>query len=303
MNSIKQAAKKVGAGRYIVAVSGGVDSSALLHSLARFSVGELIVAHVNHGIRSDSDADESLVRAMADQFNLPFISTHLQLKPDASEDEAREKRYAFLEKMKIERQAKAIILAHHQDDLIETALLNLRRGTYFRGLSALKSTDTRLRPFLNIPKVEIVAYATKHTLQWREDSTNADDRYARNWLRQNVMNKMNDKQRQKILHIINTVAADAQEIDKNLAESGEIECKNGEVGINRSWLITLPSSVRREVFMYCLRLLLPKHSVDRSQLNYLDLLVRTAKSGTRHAISNTLELNIKNAKVLVNAKT
>src|SRR5258708_25376767 len=88
---------KLAAGKYVVAVSGGVDSMVLLDLLRRQPGLDLVVAHVNHGIRTDSGQDEALVRGYCASHNIFMVCKRLQLKPNASEDEARQARYSFLQ--------------------------------------------------------------------------------------------------------------------------------------------------------------------------------------------------------------
>src|SRR3990172_5722177 len=125
-------------GTYVVAVSGGVDSVVLLHLLVQKgqraegrgqSKYNFIVAHFDHGIREDSKLDRELVQELAKKYNLPFVYNQGNLGPKASEATARDARYAFLNKVKDSVSAQAIITAHHQDDVLETAIINLLRGT------------------------------------------------------------------------------------------------------------------------------------------------------------------------------
>src|SRR5688572_27728765 len=129
----------VAPGKYIVAVSGGVDSMVLLHLLSQHSQSELIVAHFDHGIRPDSAEDRKLVEKTAKKYGLEFVYREGELGPGASEAEAREARYGFLQIIKVKHNAKAIVTAHHQDDMLETAIINMLRGTGRKGLSSLVS--------------------------------------------------------------------------------------------------------------------------------------------------------------------
>lgn len=164
----------------IVAVSGGVDSVVLLDILARGN-DNLIVAHVDHGIRDDSTDDARFVAALAKQYKLPFLSTKLALGSHASEDTARQARYAFLNSLAKEHNAE-IFTAHHQDDLVESIAINLTRGTGWRGLCVLNRNGV-YRPLLGWSKRRIYEYALNRKLEWVEDSTNGSTRYLRNRLR------------------------------------------------------------------------------------------------------------------------
>jgi tRNA(Ile)-lysidine synthase len=163
-------------GTYVIAVSGGVDSMALLDLLVE-SITEkqkLVVAHVDHGMRPDSAEDRKLVEKTAKALNLDFEYLEARLGPNASEETAREVRYKFLYHIKDKYKAEAIITAHHEDDLIETAIINLIRGTSRKGMSSLSSREGIIRPLLTYPKAELIKYAKSSKLVWREDSTNSD---------------------------------------------------------------------------------------------------------------------------------
>lgn len=181
-------------GRYIVAVSGGVDSVALLHMLVHERPDdELIVAHFDHGIRAESADDAAFVRKLADSYRLPFVSRREELGPNASEELARHRRYAFLRSVAKKHRAK-IMTAHHADDVIETIAINLTRGTGWRGLAVLDSADVE-RPLLDYKKADLIDYAKKYHLEWREDATNQDTKYLRNNLRQKLASLDEDSHR------------------------------------------------------------------------------------------------------------
>src|SRR5579871_6122810 len=104
-------------GKYILAVSGGVDSMALLDILSKKSGLALIVAHFNHGIRADAEADETLVKEAARRKGLAVEIGYGRLGSGASEEKARKARYEFLKRIMLKHQADAVVTAHHQDDL------------------------------------------------------------------------------------------------------------------------------------------------------------------------------------------
>lgn len=178
--------------KYIVAVSGGVDSVALLDMLAK-SEHHLIVAHVDHGIRPESAADARFVEALAKRYGLPYQSATLQLGEAASEERARDARYDFLYTLAREHKA-MIATAHHQDDMIGSIAINLQRGTGWRGLAVLNRSGIT-RPLLGMTKAQLYAYALKHQLEWVEDETNHDKKYLRNRLRASVVSMPPEKTR------------------------------------------------------------------------------------------------------------
>jgi len=202
--------------RYVLAISGGVDSVVLLDMaikglLSDIDKDNLLVAHFNHGIRPASSDDGEFVRKLAEKYGLEFQLGNGNLGKDAGEELARKKRYEFLRK--ISKDGK-IVTAHHQDDLIETILINLIRGTGWRGLAPFWSDDI-IRPLLNKTKAEIVEYAIKNNLEWVDDETNFSDRYLRNRVR-NISSRMTVKQRQELLKIYEKQAKIRDEIESSL---------------------------------------------------------------------------------------
>lgn len=175
--------------KYIVAVSGGVDSVVLLDLLHKTGEHQLVVAHFDHGIRPDSAEDANFVAGLAEKYDLSFVSERAELGPGASEEMARNYRYAFLREVAKNHNGK-IVTAHHADDVIETIALNLHRGTGWRGLAVLDSDI--VRPLLHIHKEFLIEYAKDNGLKWHEDSTNASDAYTRNRLRKKLQDLDNN---------------------------------------------------------------------------------------------------------------
>lgn len=197
-----------------MAVSGGVDSVALLHALQEAPGVDLVVAHFDHGIRDDSYQDAAFVKDLAQSYKLPFESRREELGSGASEELARSQRYAFLREVALNHNA-TIITAHHADDTIETIAINLTRGTGWRGLAVLDSDV--VRPLLHVSKTDIIAYAKKHHLTWREDSTNASDAYLRNRIRQKTALLADDAKHQLLALRVQQVDTKRQ-IDEEVAE-------------------------------------------------------------------------------------
>ena len=233
-------------GKFIVAVSGGVDSMALLHKL-HADGGDVIVAHFDHGIRPGSQEDREFVEKLAASYGLPFVFERVELGEGASEALARDARYAFLKRVKNNYGADAIITAHHQDDVLETAILNLSRGTGRRGLTSLASTNDLKRPLLNITKLQLLAYAKEHKLAWREDSTNLDQKYLRNYIRHTVVPRFSSQERQQFLQYINNLREVNLELDKNLLE--QLDERSEDNRLTKSALTSLPDEIAKEILI------------------------------------------------------
>jgi tRNA(Ile)-lysidine synthase len=240
-------------GKYLVAVSGGVDSAALLHMIRSEKGVELVVAHYDHGIRSDSYLDRELVEVMAESYELRFVTEEGRLGAEASEAVARTARYHFLFSQAKIHSCKAVITAHHQDDMVETAFLNLLRGTGRKGLASLKSTEQVLRPLLHLTKNELIEYAKSNNLVWREDSTNLDPKYARNRVRLSLVPILNDHAgaREYLLTLIENTMKLNEQIDIELALF--FNSLHDNVGVLRQAFVALPYSVAAEITAYWLR--------------------------------------------------
>ena len=258
------------AGKYIVAVSGGVDSVVLLDILRQEPGLELLVAHFDHGMRSDSSEDREFVEDLAESYGLPFIHEEGRLGIGASEATARAARYKFLHKVRQSNGAAAIITAHHQDDVLETAIINLLRGTGRKGLTSLQSRADIVRPLLSFPKSALLTYAKRTPLVWHEDSTNQNLDYLRNYVRQKILPRLGDEGRAQLLEIINQTRDINDELD------GLLELLSDGGGLKRNFLNQLPHPVAREVMAGWLR----QRAVGNFGSKTLERLVVAAKTAS-----------------------
>jgi tRNA(Ile)-lysidine synthase len=261
-------------GRYVVAVSGGVDSVVLLDMLfkAQKNPADLLVAHFDHGIRKDSAADRRFVGDLARKYGLEFFYEQGSLGRDASEALAREKRYEFLNKIKNQTAARAIVTAHHKDDVLETVIINLLRGTGRKGLSSLTDRPDLKRPLLDFSKAQLIDYAQENNLQWREDETNADEKYFRNYVRHRLISRLSSEQKNQLLDISKLSRARNQEIDKLLAETFI-----NKTEISRSLFAGLGHEVSSEIVAAWLR----KEGVrlDKKTVESLVIKLKTVREG------------------------
>lgn len=184
-----------------VCVSGGVDSMVLLHVLSALAdeLGcGLRVLHFEHGIRGEeSRRDMEFVQDAAEKLGLPIsvgrANTAIQAERYGKnlEETARELRYAFFERQAREWNLDKIALAHHLNDNAETILLHLLRGCGPDGLSGMERVRGKLiRPLLGIGRAEIEEYARENNVAFREDATNADTSYMRNYLRREILPRL-----------------------------------------------------------------------------------------------------------------
>ncbi len=180
--------------KVLLAVSGGIDSMVLLHLFEKsaFSYG---VVHCNFQLRgTDSDKDEAFVSQQVLNHGVPLYcqrfetEEHARLYGISIEMAARELRYDYFEKIRAANNYDFIATAHHQDDLIETFFLNLSRKTGIKGLTGIKEkTGSIIRPLLFASRPEIEDYAREHFIDFREDSTNSEVVFQRNFIRHRIL--------------------------------------------------------------------------------------------------------------------
>jgi tRNA(Ile)-lysidine synthase len=187
----------LGPPRVAVAVSGGRDSTALLHCTQRaaHALGiEVLALHVNHGLMPRADAWHDHVRRQARRWGVPFLCARLETSPargDSVEAWARRERYRALAALAQGAGCGLVLLAHHRRDQAETWLLQALRGAGQDGLASMPEAAQRLgvtwaRPWLDQPREAIEAYVRRHRLTHVEDESNSDQRFARNRLRTQV---------------------------------------------------------------------------------------------------------------------
>ena len=177
----------------ILACSGGIDSVVLAHLCAKAGL-TFAIAHCNFQLRGkESDADEEFVVELADKLNIEYFVNHFNTKEYALKNKlsiqeaARELRYGWFEDLALQQKAEYILIAHHADDNLETFFINLSRGTGIRGLTGIPSRSGRIRrPLLNFSRSDILDYAYKEGLDWREDSSNQEEYYLRNKIRHSL---------------------------------------------------------------------------------------------------------------------
>jgi tRNA(Ile)-lysidine synthase len=181
--------------RYLVGVSGGVDSRVLLQILLDAGFTNLVICHLDHRLRgSDSERENRLIRRLAARLKLPLVQEQVQEWPPklSLETAARQARQQFFARAAEQFEASHVFLGHHADDQVETFLFNILRGAGSIGQAAMR-TETRIsaegvdlivvRPLLQVWKQEIRDYAKKRRLKFSEDFTNAENKFTRNRIR------------------------------------------------------------------------------------------------------------------------
>ena len=263
--------------RYLIGVSGGRDSVALLHWLVNLGYEKLIVCHLNHQLRGRmSDADARFVQKLGERcrrstrprtrtadldFELGAVNVRaLAAKQKISiETAAREARYKFFAETARRRKCKTIFLAHHADDLVETFLINLFRGAGPAGLSGMREISTRriddvdltiVRPFLGVWRSEIDIYVREHRIKFREDASNKNLNPLRNRIRHRIIPYLEKILGRNIRPAIWRAAAIAGEeedwIEKQLPDSTDAQ-------FSVARLRALPVALQRRAILKWLR--------------------------------------------------
>jgi tRNA(Ile)-lysidine synthase len=182
--------------RFIVATSGGLDSVVLCELCHRASLS-FAIAHCNFQLRgAESDRDEAFVKTLGERYGVPVHVKRFDtagygvLRKLSVQEAARELRYHWFEALRIETNAKYVLLAHQANDNIEWMLMNLFRGTGLHGLTGMpERVDNAqcLRPLLKHTRSEIEIFAKENNLTWLEDSSNASSKYTRNFFRNEII--------------------------------------------------------------------------------------------------------------------
>ncbi|HEY4650051.1 MAG TPA: tRNA lysidine(34) synthetase TilS [Pontibacter sp.] len=180
--------------RILAAVSGGIDSVVLCEVLHQLKY-TFAIAHCNFGLRAeDAEADQLFVKKLAKKYDVPFFTENFNTRAFAEQEKlsiqmaARTLRYSWFEQVRQQENYDYIATAHHSNDLTETILLHLTKGTGIAGLHGIPAKNGHIiRPLLTVTKDDIFEYVTERRLIWREDSSNETTKYQRNKIRHEVI--------------------------------------------------------------------------------------------------------------------
>ena len=183
----------------LLAISGGIDSIVMLDLVSKAGL-KFGIAHCNFKLRGEeSDGDEEFVKKLSVIYKVPFYLTQFETANIAKEKgisiqmAARELRYNWFEKIREENSYNKILLAHQQNDIIETFFINLLRGTGISGLSGIKAKNKYIiRPLLFAKREQLEIYSVKNNLIYREDSSNIETKYIRNKIRHDILPMFNE---------------------------------------------------------------------------------------------------------------
>jgi len=289
-------------GRYLLGLSGGADSVALLLMLmpgVKQGGIRLSAIHVNHGLRAaESDEDEQFCRKLCEKNGIPIRCFRADLAGRTDEAAAREARYAFFRKQYQEEKADALILAHHADDQAETFLMRLLRGAGPDGLECMKDEETVngiliLRPMLGMRREEIRKALREDGVSWREDSSNTDISYLRNRIRKEVipaMERISESAVGKICRSAALIRADNDTLNEEARAI--LQEAAADRRLNAETLTSKPTALRRRVLRIWWNTQAPalkEHALSCEQTDALDRLLTAGKGkinlpGGKHAV-------------------
>ena len=268
-----------GIDRVVLAYSGGLDSSVLLHLLASQSRQfKVLVWHVNHGLQEAAQEMEAFCRSRVNEYKLTLKTSHLNLDPKAAnlESKARKARYDLFEDALGKNDC--LLTAHHADDQAETFLLNVLRGSGSAGLRGIAKSrpvgqSILLRPLLEVPGKDILCYAEFHELEWFDDPSNSSLRFNRNYLRNRVMLLLKARW-PGYLESIGSVVSIQVETQDALNELGAQDFQHLQSDPGNTECLPVPGMLRlsrprqKNVIRYWLRLF-GQASLPRARLNEL----------------------------------
>ncbi|MEA3238879.1 MAG: tRNA lysidine(34) synthetase TilS [Candidatus Bipolaricaulota bacterium] len=248
--------------KILVAVSGGVDSTVLLDILYRLAQEygvNLAVAHLDHRLRGEeSEEDARFVSQLAEQYGLPLISESIDVGAVAAEkkmgieEAARVVRMRFLRETMARVGAAKIAIGHTANDLAETMLFNLIRGTGTTGLAGIRPVNPPfVRPLIDVTRAEVVAYAHEHNLSWREDRSNTDTSFTRNRIRHELIPLIEELNPNLIMSLSRTAEIVREERDAfselldRLWKEVLSETSENMVRLDRTYLAMSPMGIRR----------------------------------------------------------
>ena len=286
-----------------VACSGGSDSMCLLHYLfsnkKMFGI-DVCAVNIDHSIRENSADDSKFVEdycknngIVCYKFKIDIPSLAKEQKTGI-EESARIGRYKVFETLISKGFVDKIALAHHQQDQIETILLNIFRGTGLKGASGMKAVQGGfVRPLLNTPKAEINCYLQENHIEHVEDQTNFDDKYSRNFLRLNILPQLRKNWKNVDSNILNFANICKQD-DDYILSTIDFDCIDVEKNLVRIPLhfFALPVSVQNRVLRYAFEKLNLTKDVEKRHLDILRNLVKSGENGSKISLPNKLKASL-----------
>ncbi|ESU28269.1 tilS protein [Flavobacterium limnosediminis JC2902] len=239
--------------KLLLAVSGGIDSMVLVELLHHLKF-DISVAHCNFNLRGDeSDGDTEFVKSTCEKYSIKFYVKHFETKEYANlhklsiQVAARQLRYDWFNELLEKKGFDYLLTAHHLDDSVETFLINFTRGTGLEGLTGIPQQNEKIvRPLLIFTREDIEEYSKENNIEWREDSSNASDKYLRNKLRHKVipiLKELNPGFSDSFLQTLENLQQSESMVDdaSRIVYHEVVQDSDNEKRINLSELMMLPN--------------------------------------------------------------
>lgn len=255
-----------------IGLSGGVDSVVLLHLFNQLRAHKdfnLSALHVNHNISPNALSWQNFCEKLCANLAIPLHSANVKVVKvggEGLENSARQLRYAEFKRCN----ADLVVLAHHQDDQIETMLSQLLRGSNIHNIAAMREYSSKAgqnywRPLLNFTKLQLINYSQAHNLSYINDESNADNHYLRNFLRNKIIPQLIDFDEQVITKLARslTTIQDAAALNDTLAKLDYQNCKDDAYGLSLAKLTELDKLRQLNLLAYFIKqhnLALPSHA-------------------------------------------
>lgn len=308
----------------IIGLSGGVDSMVLCDVLLlyRRSVNfRLYAAHMDHRLRDESTEDALFVAAYCDRNDIPLYTCAVDVKAEAAKTKAsievaaRCMRHSFFGKILDEHLGAKLALAHHMNDKVETILMRIFRGSSLDGLAPMPQKDRHIiRPLMCLQRVEIDVYAKQSNIKWREDKSNTDIKFTRNYIRHQVIPAIVDKINPSLVATMCNQAKSYQE-DKDylnsIAKDSSLlasKTDDGYMMADEDYIYLHPS-IRKRVIKILLGKLGKKTDLYEKHISAIDELFIHRRTGAQIEISGEYEarahamgvelIRTKNAKIII----
>ena len=290
--------------KIILGISGGPDSVCLLNIFAKLQKKydwELIVAHVNYGLRGkDSVQDEKFVKNLSEKFGLEFILLKPKVATNSSEEKLRKIRYDFFEKVRRKNNYNSVAVAHNLDDQVETFLMRIIRGTGLGGLTAMKYKNGKIiRPLLGTTRQEILEFLKANEFSYRLDKTNKQSVYLRNKIRNKLIPYLEKnfypQIKKTIFNSIESINEDYDLISEMVKK--ELE-KNKNLSISK--LLVLHPALQKRILRKALsQKKNNKREIESAHINELIKILKSTKGKNQIMKLGNLKIERKQDKLVI----
>lgn len=280
----------------VVGVSSGPDSMTLLHLLKKNCNKKIVCAHVNHNVRKSSIKEEIYLKKYCEKNNIIFESYKIiSYTQNNFEAEARTKRYNFFEKILKKYHSKTLFLAHHGDDLVETIIMKIIRGTNLEGYAGIKKYSKQknyviIRPLIYLTKDDIIKYNQKNKIKYYIDKTNKNIKYTRNRIRKKILPVLKREDPDihlKFLKFSDTIQEYYNYIEATVKNKIALSYKNNT--INTELFNNEDNFIKRQISFYLLREIY-QNKPDIIKNKHIDNIIKLSLS-TKPNIYINLPLN------------